>query len=81
METAVELYPVSKDALLGTNRLFDLISIYIRTGRYDDALDQMTYLLSIRSSYSVHYYRLTPTMDALREHPRFQRLTQRYMGE
>ena len=77
---AMELYPVSKDALLGTNRIMDLISIYVMTGSYDDAIDQITYLLSIPSYHSINYFRLIPRMDPLRKLPRFQKLVERYSG-
>jgi serine/threonine protein kinase/tetratricopeptide (TPR) repeat protein len=77
---AVGLYPVTKDALLGTDRIMDLISIYVMTGNYNDAMDQITYLLSIPSYHSIHYFRLTPRMDPLRNNPRFQRLMERYSG-
>lgn len=79
-EKAVELYPVSKDALLGTNRIMDLISIYVMTGKYDDAVDRITYLLSIPSYHSIYYFRLLPRLDPLREHPRFKSLMERYSG-
>jgi tetratricopeptide (TPR) repeat protein len=75
---AVELYPVTKDAILGTNRIADLISIYVMTGNYNDAMDQITYLLSIPSYHSIHYFCLTPRMDPLRNYPRFQRLMEGY---
>ena len=75
---AVKLYPVTKDALLGPDRIMDLISIYVMTGNYDDAMDQITYLFSIPSYHSIHYFRLIPRMDPLRNHPRFQRLMKRY---
>ena len=77
---AVELYPVTKDALLGTNRIMDLISIHVITGNYDDAIDQITYLLSIPSSYSMQYFRLIPRMAPVRELPRFKRLIREYPG-
>jgi serine/threonine protein kinase/Flp pilus assembly protein TadD len=79
-EKAVELYPVTKDALIGTNRIMDLISIYIMTGNYNDAIDQINYLLSIPCQYSMEYLSLSPRMDALRTLPRFQNLKERYSG-
>jgi serine/threonine protein kinase/tetratricopeptide (TPR) repeat protein len=77
---ALELYPVTRDALLGTNRIMDLISIYVMTGNYDDAMDQMIYLLSIPSYHSMNYFRLIPRLDPLRKLPRFQRLMERHSG-
>ena len=73
-ELAVELYPVSKDALHGPTQVENLAQIYMLVGEHDAALDQMEYLLSIPSSLSVQMLRITPKWDPLRDHPRFQRL-------
>ncbi|MEE9609835.1 MAG: tetratricopeptide repeat protein, partial [Desulfatiglandales bacterium] len=71
---AVELYPVSRDALIGVARVIDLASIYTMVGDYEAALDQIEYLLSIPSYFSVPLLRLDPIWDPLRHHPRYQRL-------
>ncbi|MGD8439076.1 MAG: protein kinase [Holophagae bacterium] len=71
---AVELYPVSKDALLGTDRLWDLIRILVRTGEHDEALDLLASLLSIPSRYSRELLRAEPALAPLRTHPRFRGL-------
>jgi serine/threonine-protein kinase len=71
---AVELYPVSKDALLGVYRVKDLAFIYTMVGDYEAALDQIKYLLSIPGYFSVALLRLDPIWDPLRHHPRFQKL-------
>ena len=49
-------------------------------GEYDAALDEIEYLLSIPSWYSVHSLRLDPDYDPLRDHPRFQALLEKYGG-
>jgi hypothetical protein len=52
-------------------------------GEYEEAIDQLEYLLSIPSaeflwqSVSIPLLRLDPQWDLLREHPKFQRLLQR----
>ncbi len=73
-ETAVQLMPISRDALIGPQRIEDLAIIYTMVGEYDTAINQLEYLLSIPSCVSVHYIRVNPTWDPLRDHPRFQRL-------
>jgi eukaryotic-like serine/threonine-protein kinase len=75
---AVELCPVSRDAMTGTHRVECLALVYIEVGEYDAALDQMEYLLSIPSSFSVAYYRLDPRYDPLRNLPRYQQLLEKY---
>ncbi len=71
---AVELYPVSKDAYIGVDRVKDLAFIYTMVGDYEAALDQIEYLLSIPGWFSVPLLRLDPIWDPLRHHPRFQKL-------
>ena len=71
---AVELLPLSKDALAGANLLSGLAQIYVKVGEYDKAIDQLDLLLSIPSRITEHTLRLDPTWDPLREHPRFIKL-------
>ncbi len=72
----VQLVPVSRDALAGPFYLRELVEIYVRTGEYDAALDQLTYLLSIPSQLSVALLRVDPVYTPLRGNPRFERLVQ-----
>jgi tetratricopeptide (TPR) repeat protein len=74
----VELYPVSKDALDGTNGVRGLALIYTMVGEYDAAVAQIEYLLSIPSWISYHDLHLDPRWDPLREQPRFQALLEKY---
>ncbi len=77
---AVELLPVSKDALNGYRRLSDLAIIYTMVGEYDAAIDQLDYLLSIPGLLSVGLLHLDPRWNPLRDHPRFQKLLDKYSG-
>ena len=71
----VELFPVYKDAFIGSIREEDLAFIYTLVGEYDLALDKLKYLLSISSmTMSVPMLRLDPRWDPLREHPRYKDL-------
>ena len=72
---AVELYPVSKDALDGPDYVLNLAMIFVMVGEYDAALDQIEYLLSIPyQNLSAPLLQISPRWDSLREHPRFKRL-------
>jgi tetratricopeptide (TPR) repeat protein len=71
---ATEILPVSKDALDGGSRVEVLARIYAMVGEHDAALDQLEYLLSIPSDFSISLLRLDPQYDPLRGHPRFQKL-------
>jgi serine/threonine-protein kinase len=77
-EHAVELMPISKDALDGTDQAIELAKIYSRVGEVDKALDLIDELLSIPSWLSVRLLRLDPVWDPLRNHPRFQALLEKY---
>ena len=75
----VELYPISKDAFLGPGNVFSLAQIYVMVGEYEEAIDQIEYLLSIPTHWlSVPLLRLDPTWDPLREHPRFKQLLEKH---
>jgi serine/threonine protein kinase/tetratricopeptide (TPR) repeat protein len=71
---AVELLPVSKDAMWGPEMTANLAVIYVMVGEQNAALDQIEYLLSIPSNLSVPLLRIDPQWDPLRNHPRFQKL-------
>jgi serine/threonine-protein kinase len=76
---AVELYPVSKDALVGPTYVWNLARIYVFVGEYGAALDKLEYLLSIPNTYiSVPVLKADPTWDPLRDLPRFQQLLKKY---
>jgi len=75
---AVELLPVSKDAITGAGWVANLARIYVMVGEYDAAIDQLEFLLSIPGKISVPLLRLDPTWDVLRQHPKFRRLLAKY---
>ena len=71
---AVELLPVTKEALRGLTRLEDLARIYVMIGEYDLAIEQLEFLLSRPGVLSIPLLRLDPTWNPLRDHPRFKKL-------
>jgi serine/threonine protein kinase/Flp pilus assembly protein TadD len=75
---AVELMPVSKDALNSLDILEALGRIYIMVGEYEAALDVIDYQLSIPGWVSVSLFRIDPRYDPLRDNPRFQKLLEKY---
>jgi serine/threonine protein kinase/TolB-like protein/Flp pilus assembly protein TadD len=75
---ALELLPVSKDALRGPVIEEALAHIYVMVGETEAALDLLERLLTIPSYVSVKWLRLDPSYDPLRDHPRFQALLEKY---
>jgi tetratricopeptide (TPR) repeat protein len=75
---AVELMPVSKDALIGPYILEGLALTYVMVSEYEAALDEIEYLLSIPGWLSVSLLRIDPRYDPLRDNPRFQALLEKY---
>jgi TolB-like protein/Flp pilus assembly protein TadD len=71
---AIELCPVSKDAVLGAELLRNLAIIHAWTGEKDLALKQLEEVLQIPSPISYGQLRLFPWWDSLRDDPRFERL-------
>ena len=71
---AVEITPVSKDALTGPVYVLSLAEVYAVVGEHDLAIDQLEYLLTIPSEMSASWLRFDRFWHALREHPRFQKL-------
>jgi serine/threonine-protein kinase len=77
-QMAVDVMPMSKDAVLAWNPHRGLAQIHTLVGDYEAAIDGLDYLLSIPSWVSVPYLRLDPMWDPLRDHPRFQALLETY---
>lgn len=78
---AVELLPVSADALDGPDYLRDLTSIYAWVGESDLALDQLETLLSIPSMATAKWAAIAPELLSLHDNPRFKALLQKYDGD
>jgi len=74
----MELLPVSEDARIGIFRVWDLAEIYTMLGESDAALNELEYLLSIPSGWSVQDVRLDPVWDPLRDHPRYRDMLEKY---
>ncbi|MFC1528694.1 tetratricopeptide repeat protein [Candidatus Latescibacterota bacterium] len=71
---AVALLPVSKEAMRGLFRFEDLARIYVMVGEYDNAIDQLEFLLSSPGTMTIHVLRLDPIWAPLRDLPRFKAL-------
>lgn len=73
---AMEITPVSMDAIRGVRHVGHLAWVYMKVGEHDKAVATLEYLLSIPSLSSTSLLRIDPRWDPLRDHPGFQRLVQ-----
>ena len=73
-ELAVELRPMSKEAMRGAFGLENLARIFTMVGEYDAAIDQLETLLAVPSITAVPMLRSDPTWNPLSDNPRFQAL-------
>jgi TolB-like protein/Flp pilus assembly protein TadD len=71
---AVELLPVTKDALNGTEILYFYAVICAWTGERDLAIEQLKILAKIPAGVSYGEIRLDPFWDPLRGDPRFEQI-------
>lgn len=71
---AVELVPISKDAIDSVDLLLNLALIYAWTGEKDPALKQLDAVAHIASPLSYGWLRLHPDWDPLRGDARFEKI-------
>jgi TolB-like protein/Tfp pilus assembly protein PilF len=71
---AVDLVPLSVEALNTPYRMQDLALIYTMVGKEEAAIDVLGELLKIFSPVTVPILRLDPAWNSLRNNPRFQKL-------
>jgi non-specific serine/threonine protein kinase len=75
---ALELYPLSSDAVYGLPYVMDLAHIYTLVGDDGNALDTIEQQLSTPSMLSVPLLEVDPRWRRLHAHPEFQRLLKKY---
>jgi TolB-like protein/Tfp pilus assembly protein PilF len=73
---AVELLPISKDALIGAAIEIERAAVEARVGETDAAIEHIRYLLSIPCALSPALLRIDPRWGPLRNDPRFRKLAQ-----
>src|SRR6266487_2091484 len=71
---AVELFPITKDAVTGAEILRNLAITYAWAGEKDLALQQLEDVVRIPGPISYGQLRLHPWWDPLRDDPRFEKL-------
>jgi Flp pilus assembly protein TadD len=74
---AVDLLPEGGETLDAQFWVANLAEIYVITGEFDAAVEQLDMLLSIPGFASPQYLRMDPLWKPLRNHPGFLKLLQR----
>ena len=77
-QRAVELMPISNDAVDGPGFVRNLAAIYARFGEVDAAVEQFDRYLSVPAPESIRSILLDWLIDPVRDHPRFQALMEKY---
>jgi tetratricopeptide (TPR) repeat protein len=73
-ERAVQLQPVSTDALDGPERLITLAQVHAMVGNDEKAIEHYSRALAVPSYVSATSLRLDPFVGSLGKNPAFQRL-------
>lgn len=55
-----------------------MAQIYTMCGEFDEAIEEIEYLLSQESNYTVNDFKIDDTFDPLRDMPEFQALMTKY---
>lgn len=75
---AVDLLPVSVDALYGITYVYDLAVIYTMTGEHDLAMEELESILSLPSWFSTTWFDWDVRFMPLKTHPGYDELIARY---
>jgi Flp pilus assembly protein TadD len=72
---ALELEPITKDAMDGAGRIYNLAVVYAQAGEVDLAFEQLAVLAKTPSQFSNYgYFKRECGFDPLRKDPRFDKL-------
>jgi tetratricopeptide (TPR) repeat protein len=71
---AVEMLPISKDAVDGPDLVYNLAQVYALTNDVEQAFQEIAKVIKIPSPIASSDLKLDPTFDSLRGDPRFDKL-------
>lgn len=55
-----------------------MATIYVRCNQYEQAIDELNYLFSLQSEFSVNELKFNDEFDPIRDFPRFKELLKKY---
>jgi TolB-like protein len=77
-EQALDLVPISVDALEGPEFAWHVANIYLLLGDAEACIDMLEAVLAVPSTRTAAQLRLDPRYDGIRDNPRFQALLDKY---
>ncbi len=77
-QEAVDLFPISEDAMYGPLMLGELGFVYALVGQTNNAIDQIEVLMSVPAGVSINNFLISPQYAAVVDDPRFQELVEKY---
>ncbi len=77
-QEAVDLFPISVDAMYGPIMVGELAYIYALVGQIEDSIDQIEILMSIPAPVSINDYLINPQFADVVDHSRFKALAEKY---
>jgi serine/threonine-protein kinase len=75
---ALELLPISTDAIRGLDAVHNLAEVCAILGRAEEAIEQLERLLAIPSFWTAADFQMDPLFASFRDHPRFQAMLETY---
>jgi hypothetical protein len=72
------MYPISRDAILGVERLINLAQIYAMTGEVESALELIRDILSMPGVYTLNYFEMHPCFDKVRNEPGYREIRNKF---
>ena len=78
---AIEIYPITRDAILGVDRMLDMARIYAMVGENGAAIELIREILSVPAIYTIHAFDLDPRFDEVRKEPAYRQLAREFGGK
>jgi tetratricopeptide (TPR) repeat protein len=75
---AVEIYPVTRDVMLGVERMISLAHIYARVGDHAAALEQIKEVLLTPGIHTIYHFNLDPRFGEVRKEPGYRLLVREF---